>query len=77
MYNLCRERYNNDSTSSSDLFVNLAGMINKYGIQGEIPSQEAIVKEVVKLMHVNLKNEYIQKWRDDINTAAKCELTVG
>ena len=41
-------------------------------IQGSIPNQEAIVKEVIKRMHINLKKEYINSWVDDINSSAKC-----
>ena len=54
IYNLCKQRYVNDPQSSSDWFVNLANMLNRYGIQ-VIPNQEALVKEVVKRMHINLK----------------------
>ena len=57
IYNLCRQKYLGDPQSSSDWFVNLADLVNRYGVQGDIPNQEAIVKEVVKRMHLNLKNE--------------------
>ena len=57
IYNLCRQRYIDNPRSSSDWFVNLADLVNRYGVQGDIPNQEAIVKEVVKRMHLNLKNE--------------------
>ena len=39
-----------------------------------IPNQEAIVKSVVKQMHIKLKNEYICKWTDKVNDAPKCSV---
>ena len=39
-----------------------------------IPNQEAIIKEAVKQMHINLKNEYITKWMDMVNSTAKCSV---
>ena len=74
IYNLCRQRYIDDPQSSSDWFVNLSDLVNRYGVQGDIPNQEAIVKEVVKRMHINLKNEYISDWMDKVNTSRKCEV---
>ena len=47
IYNLCRQRYEEDNQSSSEWFIMLANLLNKYGIDF-IPNQEAIVKEVVK-----------------------------
>ncbi len=55
MYNLCKQRYGSDPQSSSEWFVNIAKLVHKYGIQGSIPNQEAIVKEVVKRMQKKKK----------------------
>ena len=74
MYNLCKQRYEHDPQSSSEWFINLANMIHRYGIQGSIPSQEAIIKEVANRMHKNLKQEYINNWVDEINSSAKCSV---
>ena len=74
IYSLCRQRYINDPLSSSDWFVNLASLVNRYGIQGDVPNQEAIVKEVIKRMHLNLKNEYITDWLFKVNNTDKCEV---
>ena len=73
IYNLCKQRYLNDKLSSPEWFVNLANMLNRYGISF-IPNQEAIIKEAVKQMHKNLKNEYISKWIDMVNSTAKCSV---
>ena len=74
IYDLCKQRYGHAPQSSSEWFINLADMIHKYGIQGNIPNQEAIIKEVVKRMHLNLKQEYINIWMNRINEAAKCSV---
>ena len=74
MYNLCKQRYEHDPQSSSEWFINLANMIHRYGIQGSILSQEAIIKEVANRMHKNLKQEYINNWVDEINRSAKCSV---
>ena len=68
IYDLCKKRYLNDELSSSDWLVNLANILTRNGINF-IPNQEAIIKEVVKQMHINLKNEYISKWLDKVNSA--------
>ena len=73
IYNLCKQRYLRNSESAPEWFVNLADMLNKYGINF-IPNQEAIVKEVIKKMHINLKIEYISKWMAEVNTANKCSV---
>ena len=73
IYNLCKQRYVNNPQSSSDWFVNLANMLNRYGIQ-VIPNQEALVKEVVKRMHINLKKLYISSWMDTVNSTPKCSV---
>ena len=74
VYKLCKQRYENNPQSSSEWFINLANMIHRYGIHGSIPNQDAIIREVVKRMHINLKNEYISNWMDRINGTAKCEV---
>ena len=55
VYNICKQRYENEPQSSSEWFINIADMVHRYGLQGNIPNQEAIIKEVVKRMHINLK----------------------
>ena len=74
MYDLCRQRYEQDPQRSSEWFINLVNMIHRYGIQGSIPNQEAIIKEVAQRMHINLKQAYINNWMDEINRSAKCSV---
>ena len=74
VYQLCKQRYENDPQSSSEWFINVANLVNRYGIQGNIPNQEAIIKEVVKRMHANLKREYMENWFARINNSAKCSV---
>ena len=52
--NLCKQIYET-GLPSSEWFMNLASMLNSCNINF-IPNQEAIVKSVVKQMHINLKN---------------------
>ena len=74
VYQLCKQRYENDPQSSSEWFINVANLVHRYGIQGNIPNQEAIIKEVVKRMHANLKREYMENWLVRINDSAKCSV---
>ena len=67
-------KYEHDPQSSSEWFINVANLIHRYGIQGNIPNQEAIIKEVVKRMHANLKREYMENWLVRINDSAKCSV---
>ena len=73
VYDLCKQRYLVDPESSSTWFVNLVNLLDRNGIHF-IPNQEAIVKEVVKKMHVSLKNSYISKWMESVNTTPKCSV---
>ena len=72
MFDLCKQRYES-GFQSSEWVMNLAAMLNSCGIDF-IPNQEAIVKSVVKQMHINLRNEYICKWEDQVNNAPKCSV---
>ena len=51
----------------------MANTLTRNGINF-IPNQEAIIKEAVKQMHINLKHEYINKWMDMVNSTAKCSV---
>ena len=73
IYDLCKKRYLNDEQSSPEWFKNLANTLTRNGINF-IPNQEAIIKEAVKQMHINLKYEYISKWMDMVNSTAKCSV---
>ena len=68
----CKQRYENEPQRLSEWFINITDMVHRYGLQGNIPKQEVIIKEVVKHMHINLKNEYINSWEEKINGSTKC-----
>ena len=72
MYSLCKQRYEN-GLPSSDWIVNLASMLDSYGINS-IPNEELYVKAAVKHMQIHIKNEYIDNWETQVNNSPKCSV---
>ena len=72
MYSLCKQRYEN-GLPSSNWIVNLASMLDSYGIN-PIPNEELYVKAAVKHMQIHIKNEYIDNWETQVNNSPKCSV---
>ena len=72
MYNICKQRYEN-GLPSSEWIVNLAKMLDSYGIN-YIPNDELYIKAAVKHMQIHIKNEYINTWGNQVNNAPKCSI---